>query len=165
MPTNTTNTTDSALIEQIAASHLREDQKKDLEGLVGEMTEQERDDLIKLINESNATANDFEGKKKEKLAALNKEYIQKLDEAGHRESEYIRSEFEKFDKKQSDEEMKNVEAEIAVAANQTTHADQAEVQKKKTGKRHPVFKLFFFLLVLAGIILGVIYGLQYLNTV
>lgn len=159
------NITDSDLIEQIAASHLREDQKKDLSGLVTEMTEEERTELLNLIEKSNADADDFETKKKEKLAALNKEHIDKLNEAAHHESEYVRSEFEKFDKEESAEEMKEVEAALTTAAK--TKSEMKSKQKKtqiKQIKKHPLFKLFLFLLSIAGIVFGLIYGIQYLNT-
>ena len=162
-----TTITDAELIEKIKTSHLEEIQKKELADLVSAMTTEERDELLSLIEESNNVAPLSGGEKErlKKLAALNEEYEGKLKELTREESEYAREEFEKFDQKETAGELEEVEAEIASSA-KTEAEMSAKNARTELGKakKHTLRKIFFFLIFLALLTVGILYGLEYLNT-
>jgi hypothetical protein len=161
-----TTITDAELIEKIKTSHLEEIQKKELADLVSAMTTEERDELLSLIEESNNVDESAEKERLKKLAALNEEYEGKLKELTREESEYAREEFEKFDQKETASELKEVEAEIAT--NAKTEAEMTSAKNARTelgkAKKHTLRKIFFFLIFLALLTVGILYGLEYLNT-
>ena len=158
-----TKITEEEIIEQIRKSRLEEEQKKDLSELVDKMTEEEREELLNIIDESNKVTKEHEGKK-EKLAELNKEYMKKLNALTHKESQYVREEFEKFDKKESAGEMKEVEKEMAQAATKGDHtAAQKDRVKEGMRQKHTIRNLFLLVTFLLLIAAGVLYGLYYLN--
>ncbi|MBU0577926.1 hypothetical protein KJ742_07405 [Patescibacteria group bacterium] len=155
--------TDEELLDQIRKSHLEEEQKKDLGDLVDKMTEEERNELLSIIDESNKVAEEHEGED-EKLAELNKEYMEKLNALSHKESKYVREEFEKFDKKESVGEMKEVEKEMSQAATEGQHtAAQQDRVKEGMRQKHTIRNLFLLVTFLILIAAGVLYGLYYLN--
>lgn len=141
--------TDDELVKRIKASYLADRQKTELAGLVSEMTAEERSQLLGLIDEANKVAKERD----EKIAALNKEYEQKLGEATREESEYVREEFEKFDKEQSKGEFEAVEAEIAAMPSSKTKAERVKMAEKKKHTLRNVMLAVIGLAVVIGIIL------------
>ena len=111
MPIQKTNITDEKLISKIVSSQLAEGQKSELTNLVKEMTGGERVELINLIKEANESAQ-MTKEEEEKLIAINEKYEKKLDVAAKEESNYVRNEFEKFDKEQYKGEFEELETEI-----------------------------------------------------
>lgn len=103
--------TDEELISKIVSSQLEENQKTELTNIVKEMTQEERTELIGLIREANESAQ-MTKEEEEKLIAINEKYEEKLNVAAREESNYVRNEFEKFDKEQSAGEFKEVEAKL-----------------------------------------------------
>lgn len=162
-----TKITDAELVEKIKTSRLEEKQKTELENLVSAMTAEERDELLKLIDESNKIDENAEKEKSKKLAELNTEYEGKLKELTRKESEYARKECEKFDQKEVIGELKQVEAEIVKDAKTKAEIAVKDSDREKLGKakKHTLRKIFFFLIFLALIVAGILYGLEYLNNV
>ncbi|MBN2087009.1 hypothetical protein JW758_01545 [Candidatus Peregrinibacteria bacterium] len=111
MPINNVKITDQELIEQIVKSHLQENQKTELKSLVKKMTTNERNELVALIKEANEGA-EMTKEEKEQMNAINKKYADKLEAAAREESNYVRTEFEKFDKEQDEGEFKELETEM-----------------------------------------------------
>jgi len=160
-----TNITDSDLLTQLQSSYIKEEQKKELISLIPNMTGEERMQLVSLIERSNTDAHKIEDKYDDKMRDLNKEYDSKLDNLNREQLDKTAKEIEKFDKEKSAGEFKEIEAEIETAAKPeaeiSVDTPRTEIGK---AKKHTLRRIMFFFILLGLIAAGILYGLQYLNT-
>lgn len=150
--------TDSELTDKIKSSHLDEKQKTELVGLVTSMTEDERVQLLNIIDESNVEVAKVENQYNKKLGDLNKEYTKKTDDLVREETKYARTEFEKYDNEQKAVDMRNLETEIATAPAVAPLYIPSSRPKTTHSFRNFILVLFA-LLALAGVILFAINSL------
>ncbi len=134
-----TTITDEELISKIATSKLEEGQKSELANLVKEMTAGERNELIGLIKEANESAQ-MTKEEEEQLIAINEKYEEKLTVAAKEESNYVRTEFEKFDKEQDKGEFEELETEIQEMPTGSDSTSEANPPLSKEMDRPTVMK-------------------------
>ena len=143
--------TNEQLITEVQNSLLDEGQKAELIKYIPEMNDEEKQDLITLIEDAKKAG----GNNDEAIASINREYMQKIDQVAKEEEKFARVEFEKFDDQQVANEMKTVEGEIIANAKSANVVIPSAVE----GSKHGLLKFLFFLLLLILLIAGAIYGL------
>ena len=100
------------LQDLINGSILSDELKAAYNKVLPEMTEEEKNELRKIIKEGNAAKAKHDEERLEKLARLNTALEKHLQDVSHKEEKYIRDEFEKFDNEQDAEEMQTLEQTI-----------------------------------------------------
>ena len=160
MAESVSNITNTELLNKLEKSSIDPNQKKELEAVIPEMTDQERQELIALINQSNEDTEKAEQVYQEKVGELNKEYEGKMNNLVKKSTEKAFKEYENTEKKEETEILNEVEGEIVnIPASPNPTAKSATATKKKHTLRN-LFLLFLFLAILAG---AALYGIQYLS--
>lgn len=161
--------TDQELARKIQSSVLADDQKKELTTLLPQMTETERNELAKMIDDSVRDMIEADPELQKKVRALNEEYDLKIHNLVAEQSRHVRNEFEKLDTKDEANAMQSLEGEMEqVGSGPATqsHAELGYGSHPELGsgstRKHPLLK-FFFILVGFGVLVGaVLFGLQFL---
>lgn len=151
--------TDAEILKMIDESGLDDARKDELRGVLPDMTASEKEDLVHILT-GEALADDPEYQAR--LHELNEKYTREMDQLVHDETEKARKAFEAEEKKAKAGEMKELESEIAAAAPGVKDI-QPKTLEKKHG--HPILKILIFLLILAAIAGGAVYGLMYFGTI
>ena len=164
MPSVSIQITDQDLISKIQTSYLEDQQKEDLTGLVGDMTQRERGDLIAMIDKAG-----------DEILESDRKYAEDVKNLVREETANTRKEFEAMDDAESEKEMdvltQKLEEEENLKLennpiNQENHANQVNQGSDKIiPKKHTLFKLILILIVIGGIISGAIWGINYLNNI
>ncbi len=130
-------------------------QKKELEGLLPQMADNERAELLKLIEQYTDGEEKIEKDYQQNLGELNKEYDKKMDSAVKEQGEKARNEFEKMERKEAAKELKEFEGEIqampANAPKKTTATPAHEAHKHHT-LRNTILTLLGIALIAGGIL-------------
>ena len=155
MPTGNTLLTTDQLLKSLQTSALSEEEKKEFEGLLGRMTEEEKLELQQIIEDANRSKESFESEKNKKLAELNGFTAEKLKNLDREENKHVFNEVEKFDQQQTEKELPSV--------TETLNEEPVTLQKKEEEKpkKHP-HEARNFILILLGLVMvagALIYGL------
>ena len=94
---------DSTLSEGLKTAYLK---------VLPDMTDDEKTELRNIIEEGRIAKAKYNEDRVKKLTLLNEALKKHLQEVSHKEQKYIRQEFEAFDAKEDEQEMKNLEQEI-----------------------------------------------------
>ena len=155
----THNITDTELRGKLEKSYIDPNQKKELVPLISEMTDQERLELIALINQSNEEAIQANEKYEKRVGEINKEYEGKINNLVKETTENAYKEAEKAETNKEAEVLNAVEGEIISAEN------SAQVTKTAKHKGHALHNLFLIILILLIIGGGALYALQMLSNI
>ncbi|MFH1012702.1 MAG: hypothetical protein V1760_03050 [Candidatus Peregrinibacteria bacterium] len=154
--------TDQDLLRKIKTSVLADDQKRELEALLPEMTEGEQRELSALIDKSVQDMIKADPELQKKIVALNEEYDQKLQELVHEQNRTVRQEFEKLEKDSEAGAVKDLEGEMehadGVSRVALTATNSGEGLPRK--HKHGFIKLLVILLALLALTGGVLFALQ-----
>lgn len=107
--------TDQVLRTKLKESHLEQFQKDELSELIPHMSDNDRSQLLDLIEESHevkAQEDKAGTKPQEVLKKLNQEYDQKMDQLVKTLSQKVRKEYEGLEKGKESKELKALEAEF-----------------------------------------------------
>ncbi len=159
MSETNTNITDIELIKQLHKSYIDSNQKKELEAVIPQMTDEEKKELIGLIGQSKEEYEKGKVKYNNELGGLNKEYIEKMDHLVKEKTEEAFKEAEASDQSETSEELKTFEGEISSIKTEKQQAPnkvKQEVKKKSHVVRNLIF-ILLFLIILAG---GALYALN-----
>jgi len=153
--------TDSNLLERLKRSFIDENQKKELETLIPEMTGEERNHLIELIEQSTEEAVKDDPEYQQKLKALNEEYETKLNTLVKEESKEALQEAEKMEDEEEAKELENMENEIADISEEsrTQVVENLQPNLKQSHVIRNMIFIFLALMAVAGTVLLVIYSL------
>lgn len=163
MTENTTNITDTELLQKLKESYIDAEQKKELETLIPKMNGEERNALITIINEAKTEKDRVEPIYQEELGKLNEKYTNKLNHLVKEETKNAFKEAEETEEKEESEEMKNFETEIdAVESTPTDKPAEAKGQEQAGKKKHGLRNLILILLLLALIAGSALLALSYL---
>lgn len=152
MPINATfSIGNQDLLQKIRTSVLTEEQKRELEAMLPEMTETERGEISNLIDESVKAMIAADPDLQKKIKELNTEYNQKIQELVHHESRRVREGFEKLEAQTDAGEVQRLEGEMA-------GADQTSAGQVTAGRpampahrlRRLVFRSILILIALAA---------------
>lgn len=156
MAETTLNITDTELLQKLRESYIGAEQKKELEPLIPEMNEEERNRLIALIDEAKQEKERLEPIYQEELGKLNAEYTDKLNNLVKEETKKAFKEEEEEEEKEELEEMKEFETEIeavepapTVKPAEAKNPSKAKTDKKKHGFRNLIIALLL-IIVIAG---------------
>lgn len=153
------NISDQNLLRKIQTSVLASDQKRELQGLLPNMTAQERAELSELIDHSIQEMIDADPELQKKIRALNEEYDRKMQELVRHQNHAVREEFEKLEGEGGAREMRALEGEIGAMKG----ADAPVCTGTPTVQRHHYFlKFCLILFILLLIAAGAAFGLNYL---
>lgn len=155
MPKDTTNITDTELIQKLEESYIGEAQKKELEALIPEMDDTQKTKLINLIEQSKIEYEKAQKEYQKGLQAISNEYSETLK----KEDKKFRTEFEQLGKEEDAAELKEVEAEIA-AVNPTETRKETKKTETTKKQKHTFRNLFIILIFLILIAIAAIYGLK-----
>ncbi|MCK5600411.1 hypothetical protein KAR91_00975 [Candidatus Pacearchaeota archaeon] len=159
MPDTNTNITNIELIKQLQNSYIDANQKKELEAVIPQMTDDEKQELVGLIEQSKEEYKKGESQYNNQLDELNKEYTEKMNHLVKESTEKAFKDAEASDQNETSEKIKTVEGEISSIQTQKKQAPN-EVKKEVQKKSHVVRNLIFillFLIILAG---GALYALN-----
>ncbi|MBU1017638.1 hypothetical protein KKA33_01265 [Patescibacteria group bacterium] len=151
MPEININITDMDLLDRLKHSYIDPAQKQELEGLLPQMTNDERTKLIQLIDQADEEYRTAQVKYKEGLEGFHKE-LKETDEK-------FRKDFEAVGKKEEGKELKKFEKEIQEMTGNRTMTPR-ETVLKEAKKKHTLRNLVLGLALLAAAAGGVLY---YLN--
>jgi len=112
MPNALAQITAKELKKMLAESILSDELKTAYGDVLDKMNDEEKSELIVIIEEGNKAKISYDGQRLEKLARLNVALEKHLQNITHKEERYIREEFETFDNKKNEAEMNNIEQEI-----------------------------------------------------
>lgn len=112
MTDTTTKITIEELKKMLAESILSEEMKTAYGDVLDKMNDEEKSELIVIIEDGNKAKISYDGQRLEKLARLNVALEKHLQDITHKEAKYIREAFETFDNKENEAEMQNLEQEI-----------------------------------------------------
>ncbi|MBN1258793.1 hypothetical protein JXA05_03485 [Candidatus Peregrinibacteria bacterium] len=151
--------TDAELTDKIKASHLDAGQKTQLLGLITAMTQDERAELLSVIEASNAEVAKADADYNEKLGAPNKDHTHKMNDMVREESAYARKEFESFDEKQEAADMRALEGEIATSGIAPSSV-VSSAREKPLSKKHTFRNFVLILFLLAALAAAALYALS-----
>ena len=167
MPTTTLIPTDE-LLKALEQSALSAEDKNKFEELLDTMTDEEKMELQNLIEEANQSKNRFESEKTEKLSQLNQTTAEKLNQVEQTESRYVRTEMEKFDQQQTQNELVGVETtlenDIETQNSKVTETEKADGKNDQMPKKssHLARNFILILLGLGILAIALIFGLSHL---
>lgn len=144
---------DADLLKKLQESYIKEDQKKELEPLIPEMTNEEKEELISLINQSQAEGDKAQEEYQKGIGELNKEYKGKMDQVSKKFNETALKEMEKIDTEGSKEDLKELDGTIASMQTQQKEVSneiKKEIKKKSHAVRNLILILLFLILVAGG---------------
>ena len=107
-----TQITNTELKKMLEKSILSEETKKNFAAVLEDMNDEEKTELIQIIEEGNKAKDDYEKERNEKLIKLNTALEKHLQKSLHEEGEYIREQFETVGKEEDQKEMADIEQEI-----------------------------------------------------
>ncbi len=160
--------TDENLLERLKNSYIDESQKKDLIPLISDMTDDERNQLLKLIQDSEEAyikVENSEGGEGLDLTELNEKFESEMNQLVQKSTKEAYAEYEKVEKKEAQDDMKEVETEIsemeAVSTRDQKGIDTSD-RKPLAKKSHFFSRLFFILIILALLAGGALLAMKYL---
>lgn len=112
MTETTLQITVEELKKMLDESFLSAETKNAFTDLLADMNDDEKTQLIKIIEEGNNAKTTYETERLEKLARLNAALKKHLQDVTQKENRYIREEFEKFGSQEDEQEMQNIEEQI-----------------------------------------------------
>lgn len=172
------NITNQDLLRKIQTSMLTEEQKNELMAMMPQMTENERAEISKLIDDSVRDMIAADPQLQKRVAALNEEYNRKIQELLHEQGRIIRKEFETLDAQLSGKESAMQAMELEMSSVQPSpmsslrpplsflrQPDTALAGKQESApkSKHLLLKVVFIIGLLAAITTGVLFTLQYLK--
>jgi hypothetical protein len=104
------------LLTKLKESHLEARHKEAVEPMIPKMNDDNRQELMGLIDESHKVAKKVDQMKtehQEKMRELNKEYDQKMKDVVKEESENARKQFEELENKEEEKGLEELEGEIS----------------------------------------------------
>lgn len=152
MATQTTLITDADLLAKVEQSPLEEGQKNELKKIIPEMTNEERAELMKLMDtntQATLTPDPV------KLAALNEEYLKKMNTLAKESASTARKEFEKIEQEGVAGDLQTMEKTIATLPENNQKVDMTAKKSRHTG-----LKMFFIFIILATVAFGAWYSLK-----
>jgi type I site-specific restriction-modification system R (restriction) subunit len=166
--TETNNTlTNEQLKEKLSASSFTDEMKQKLEGIIPSMDENERNQLIDILNREETERSTFEEEKLKKLAKLNEEFQEKVNQTEHEEGKYARENFETFDKDQNEKELANFDKEIEDtktnrSENIASETNKLDSHSNKKPIKHTARNFLLGLIGLAVVIGGILFAISQL---
>lgn len=160
MPDAAINITNTNLIAQLKQSFIAEDQQKELEALIPTMNDTDRQELLALIEQSKVEDDKAEAEYQEGLGKLNEDHQKKMNDMVKDETSAAYKEFEKEDQASKATEEKELDVEISTVENSKKAGSSATQKNPK--RKHGLFKLILFLLLLLALAGGAVYGLTFL---
>lgn len=104
--------TTEELKKMLTESILSEELKTDFAAVLNDMTEEEKTELIQIIENGNKATAEAENERNGKLIKLNTALEKYLQKTLREEGKYIREQFETAGKEEDKKEMENVETEL-----------------------------------------------------
>lgn len=166
------NISNEQLKNELINSYIDDAQKQELSVVVEDMTDEERQQLLDLIRQSQlayeASQNVSEGND-EAIQQLNLEYQQKIKALMKKSVSEAYEESEKLEGEGIQTELKEVEGEInQININQPSEKEAGDDELTQqtrahlAKKSHPVLRFIFILLILGLVAAGIYYGTQVL---
>jgi hypothetical protein len=112
MTETTLQITVDELKKRLAESFLSDETKNAFAGVLTEMNDDEKTELIKIIEEGTKAKTDYEAKRLENLARLNTALQKHLQDSLREEEKYVRTQFEQMEHQEDDEELNNIEQQL-----------------------------------------------------
>lgn len=155
------NITDSDLLTRLKSSFIADGQKNELETLIPEMTNDERDQLIALIEQSNEEAVKDDPEYQQELQKLNAEYDKKLNTLVKEKSKEALQEAESMEDEEEVKELEDMEGEIANISEEsrTQVTENLQPNLKQSHVIRNLVLIFLSLIVVAGTVLLIINSL------
>ncbi len=151
MPETNLNITEAELLEKLKNSYIDDMQKKELESLLPEMTNEERIKLVQLIGKADEEFTKTQVEYKEGLEGFHKE-LKETDEK-------FRKDFEAVGKKEETEDLKEFETEIQEMTGNSTNPKKTATPAHEAHKHHTLRNTILTLLGIALIAGGILYTL------
>ena len=107
-----TQITDMELRKMLAESILSDETKEKFAAVLEDMNEEEKFQLIQIIEEGNKAKDDYEKERIEKLARINAALEKHLADVTREEEKYAREEFEKLEKEEDGNAMAELENQL-----------------------------------------------------
>lgn len=110
-----TQLTNEEILEKLEGSALEATEKMTLKPLIEHMSDEEKEEFLGIIDESNQLnqeRDEFKKNYKEGLKELNEEYTHKMDELSKKSSSEARKKFEELEDQKENQELKDLEKEI-----------------------------------------------------
>ena len=112
MPQVTAQITAEELKKMLSTSVLSDELKAAYSKVLSEMNDEEKAELIRIIEEGNKAKTEYGKERVEHLARINVALKKHLQDVQHKEDKYAREQFEQFEHKEDEEELKTLEQEI-----------------------------------------------------
>lgn len=112
MPQATAQITAQELKKMLAESILSDELKAAYTEVLAEMNDEEKTELIRIIEEGNRAKTEYEKDRVEHLARINVALKKHLQDVIRKEEKHAREEFEQFEHKEDEKELKTLEQEI-----------------------------------------------------
>jgi len=107
-----TQITDMQLRKMLKESVLSDELKKKFAGVIEDMNDEEKFELIQIIEEGSKARDEHEAKRIDKLARINVALKKHLADVAREEQKYAREQFEVLEKKEDETEMATLENEL-----------------------------------------------------
>ena len=155
------NITDSDLLTRLKNSFIADGQKNELETLIPEMTNDERGQLIALIEQSNEEAVKDDPEYQQELQKLNAEYDEKLNTLVKEKSKEALQEAESMEDEEEAKELDVMEGEIANISEEsrTQVSEKLQPNLKQSHVIRNLILIILALVVVAGTVLLIINSL------
>jgi thiol:disulfide interchange protein len=157
-----TNITDSQLLTELKNSLIDESQKKELIPLIPKMTAEERIQLMGLIEQSTEEIGKAQKKYDENMDNITKAYNKEVKRIDQEYTKKTTKKLEEIDSKKVTGELAQMETEILETAK--TKKELSARQKLGNAKKHTLRNFMLTLILLAALVAGILYGINYLNT-
>lgn len=112
MAENAVKITVEEIKKMLTKSILSDELKTAYLALLADMTEEEKAELVRIVEEGNEAKKEYEEERLEKLARLNAALEKHLKNSLREEEKYAREQFEAFEETEDKAEMKELEKEI-----------------------------------------------------
>jgi hypothetical protein len=157
-----TNITDSQLLAGLKSSYIDENQKRELVPFIPKMTAEERVHLLGLIEQSTEEIGKEQRKRDEGINEITKEYNKEVKRIDREYEKKTTDKLEEMDNKKTTGELKQVEAEII--ANTKNKKELSARERLGKSEKHTLRNVMLVLIILGALTIGIIYGINYLNT-
>lgn len=161
--------TDQELKEELLRSYIDDNKKNELAPLIVDMTDDDRQQLMTLIQRSQQEFEkaQSEGIDEDALSQLNQKYQKEIDNLTRQSVDAAFHESEVIEEKEEVSAMQEIEGEIGSMVNQpsdTKGADEVAMNSRQdlVKKSHKFRNFILMIIVLILIVAGIIYGLQFL---
>lgn len=157
MADTTNEITNEELLKQLKESPLSAEQKNELETLIPDMTDEEKKELLGLIEQANEDIAPAKEEYQKNLADLNEKNQTEIEKLNREQNEEALKTMEGIDKKTSTEALKEMESEIQAVKGEVNNKKKDLTHKKpKTHLLRNFLLLIFILIAIAG---GAVYAI------